>query len=417
LLPLLAGADVPVVTTDALDQLATAGPAPSSAAPPQAAPPAAAPSRAAGWRAPRPVPRGRLVVLTSGTTGTPKGARRPVLRGLGAAAAVLSRLRLQFGDRMMIASPLFHTWALAMLQLAPALGAGVVLRRRADAEVVLDAVALERCSVLIAVPVILDRITRLEPAVRDRPDRQCLRMIASSGSPMTAECAVRVREVFGDVLFNVYGSTENSWVTIADPADLRAAPGTAGRPPIGTAVTVLDAGGRPVPPGMVGRIFVHNDVPFDGYTDGSDRPRHGRLMATGDLGVLDQAGRLTVVGRDDDLVISGAEKVYPLEVEQAISTLAGVREVAVIGIPDADLGQRLVAYVAAGPGLTAADVQDHVRGRLARFAVPKDVVFVEALPRTPTGKVVRRLLPSLPERSSGPGAGSDTGSGHPWSAC
>jgi len=247
--------------------------------------------------------------------------------------------------------------------------------------------------------------------VRDGYDRQGLRMIASSGSALTAECAVRVREAFGDVLYNVYGSTENSWVTIADPADLREAPGTAGRPPIGTAVTVLDADGRPVPPSTVGRIFVHNDVPFDGYTDGSDRPRHGGLMATGDLGFLDPAGRLTVVGRDDDLVISGAEKVYPLEVEQVISTLPAVREVAVIGIPDADLGQRLVAYVAGEPGLTAADVQDHVRGHLARFAVPKEVVFVDALPRTPTGKVVRRLLTSPPGRSP------DTGSGLPCSAC
>jgi len=396
LLPLLAGGDVPVVTTDALDQLAgVADPSPSG-------------TSTRTWR---PVARGRLVVLTSGTTGTPKGARRPVLRGLGAAASVLSRLRLQFGDRMMIASPLFHTWGLAMLQLAPALGAGVVLRRRADAEVVLDAVAGERCTVLIAVPVILDRMARLERAVRDGYDRQGLRMIASSGSALTAECAVRVREAFGDVLYNVYGSTENSWVTIADPADLREAPGTAGRPPIGTAVTVLDADGRPVPPSTVGRIFVHNDVPFDGYTDGSDRPRHGGLMATGDLGFLDPAGRLTVVGRDDDLVISGAEKVYPLEVEQVISTLPAVREVAVIGIPDADLGQRLVAYVAGEPGLTAADVQDHVRGHLARFAVPKEVVFVDALPRTPTGKVVRRLL------TSPPGPSPDTGSGLPCSAC
>jgi acyl-CoA synthetase (AMP-forming)/AMP-acid ligase II len=315
---------------------------------------------------------------------------------------MLSRLPLTSGDTVMIASPLFHTWGLGLLQIAPALAATVVLRERADPETVLEAVAGTPCTALIAVPVILERILELPASVRARHHPGALRVVASSGSALSEASARALLDAFGDVLFNVYGSTEISWATIATPDDLRAAPGTAGRPPLGTRLEIVDDEGKPVPPGVTGRILVGNELLFEGYSAGAGAAapvRRRGLLATGDRGHLDDAGRLMVVGREDDLVISGAEKIYPREVEEVILALPGVREVAVIGRPDPRLGQRLVAFVvrADGAALTAIQVQEHVRRRLARFAVPREVTFLDALPRTPTGKVVPRLLPG-PDR-------------------
>ena len=338
---------------------------------------------------------GRLVVLTSGTTGTPKGASRPAPTSLGPAASILSRLPLRSADTIMIACPMFHTWGLGMLQIAPALASTVVLRRRADPDIVLGAIERTRATALIAVPVILERVLHLPEDVLRRYDTSRLRVVGASGSPLTKDVATRFQDVFGDVLYNIYGSTEISWATIATPVDLRAAAGTAGRPPLGTRLEILDGHGKPLPRGQIGRIFVGNELLFEGYTNGTTKEQWHGLMATGDRGYLDQDGRLMIVGREDDLIISGAEKVYPLEVEDVILSLPGVREVAVVGRPDPELGQRLVAYVVCLDGvlLTAEQVQDHVRRRLARFAVPKEVGFLERLPRNATGKVVPRLLP------------------------
>jgi acyl-CoA synthetase (AMP-forming)/AMP-acid ligase II len=343
-----------------------------------------------------PTRNGRLVVLTSGTTGTPKGARRPPPDGLGPAASILSRLRLGRRERMLIASPLFHTWGLAMLQLAPALGATVVLRERPDPIPLLEAVDRERCTALIAVPVILQRLVDLPADTTGRYRTSTLRVVASSGSALPPDLCTSFMDAYGDVLYNVYGSTEISWATIATPEDLRAVPGTAGKPPLSTTLMLLDDQDRPVPTGRVGRVFVGNALLFEGYTNGSGRPVVQGLMATGDHGVLDAGGRLSVVGREDDLVVTGGEKVYPLEVEHAIVAMPQVREVAVVGRPDERMGQRLVAFVVAEPGsgLTVEQVQDQVRHRLARFAVPREVQFLEVLPRNATGKVVPRLLPA-----------------------
>jgi acyl-CoA synthetase (AMP-forming)/AMP-acid ligase II len=338
--------------------------------------------------------RGRVIVLTSGTSGTPKGARRPAPAGLGPAASMLSRLHLTRRDTILIASPLFHTWGLGLLQIAPTLSATVVLRAGTEPEAVLEAAALTGCTALATVPMVLERILRLPEPLRRHYDTSRLRLVASCGAPLTVDVVNRFRAAFGEILYNVYGSTEVSWATIATPQDLRGAPGTAGKPPAGTRLELLDAAGRPVEPGTVGRIFVGNELLFEGYTGEDTAHEKDGLVGTGDLGFLDDEGRLTVVGREDDLVISGAEKIYPTEVEEVILTLPGVREVAVVGHPDAELGQRLVAYVVCERGvrLTEQAVQEHVRARLARFAVPKEVGFVGRLPRTVTGKIIRRAV-------------------------
>ena len=200
---------------------------------------------------------------------------------------------------------------------------------------------------------------------------------------------------YGEVLYNLYGSTEASWASIATPADLRAAPGTAGRPPHGTRVAVLDEAGRPVPAGAAGRLFVGNQMLFEGYTNGASKEIRDGLLATGDVGHLDEAGRVFVDGREDDMIVSGGENVFPSEVENLLADLPDVREVVVVGVPDDAYGQRLAAYLVLHPGsgLEAEAVREHVRRFRARFCVPRDVVFLEELPRNATGKILTRELP------------------------
>ncbi|WP_234834891.1 AMP-binding protein [Mycolicibacterium stellerae] len=343
---------------------------------------------------PPPKQAGKLVVLTSGTTGTPKGARRPTPTGFGAIAAMLSRMPLRRNEVMLVSAPLFHAWGLAALQVSAPLHATVVLNERFDAEECLKTIELQRCTVLVAVPVMLQRILQLPAEVINRYDTSSLKVVASSGSPIPGASVIKFMDTFGDVLYNFYGSTEVSWATIADPTDLRVAPTTAGRPPLGTRIAVLNRHGAPLPIGAVGRIFVGNDMLFDGYTNAESPAVEDRLMDTGDLGYLDASGRLFVAGRDDEMIISGGENVFPRPVEEAIAVLPQVVDVAVVGVPDAEYGQRLAAFVvcATGASLDEDMVRGYVRNRLSRFSIPRDVTFVNQLPRTATGKILKRQL-------------------------
>jgi acyl-CoA synthetase (AMP-forming)/AMP-acid ligase II len=346
-------------------------------------------------KAPIPEKPGRTVVMTSGTTSTPKGARRPQPHGLSEAASLLSVIPLRAGDRMMISTPVFHTWGLAALQLGMALHAELVLRRRFDPEDALRTIAERRVTALIAVPVMLQRILDLPAEVKARYDTSSLRVVAYSGSAMPPDRITRFLDEFGPVLYGLYGSTEASWASISTPEDLAAEPTTAGRPPLGTRVGILDDAGRPVPRGDVGQICVGNGMLFEGYTTGTGNPMFGDLMATGDRGRLDAEGRLYVVGRADDMIVSGGENVFPRPVEDTITALPEVADAAVFGVPDDEFGNRFAAYVVLHDGatLTADALLDRLRDRLPRFSLPRDVHFLESLPRNPTGKVLRRDLP------------------------
>ncbi|WP_406106711.1 AMP-binding protein [Micromonospora globbae] len=333
---------------------------------------------------------GRIIVLTSGTTGAPKGARRPTPNGFGPLVSIIDRIPLHTRDRVMIAAPIFHTWGFAALQVCFALRATIVLHRRFDPAATLAALVTHRCDALFAVPVMVQRLMEVPP-----PDpRPALKVVAVSGSALPGGLATRFMDVYGDVLYNLYGSTEVSWASIAGPAELRAAPTTAGRPPHGTRVRILDTTGQPVPDGQVGRIFVGNEMLFEGYTSGGARESRDGLLDTGDLGRLTADGLLFVDGRADDMIVSGGENVFPSEVENLLAQLPQVREVAVIGVPDEEYGQRLAAFLALHPGETLDPdaVREYVRHYLARFSVPRDVVFVKYLPRNATGKVLTREL-------------------------
>jgi acyl-CoA synthetase (AMP-forming)/AMP-acid ligase II len=352
---------------------------------------------------PPPSEPARSVILTSGTTGTPKGANRATPDSLSPLAALLSAIPLHARGNTMIAAPLFHAWGFAHMALGAALASTLVLRSRFDPQDTLRAIADHQASALIVVPVMLQRILELSPAVRGEHDSSSLDVIAVSGSALPGPLAQRVMDAFGDKLYNLYGSTEVAWATIASPQDLRAAPGTAGRPPRGTVVKILDEDLHELGPGAAGRIFVGSEMLFEGYTGGGDKARHGALMSTGDVGHFDVDGRLFVDGRDDDMIVSGGENVFPSEVEDLLAGVPGVREVAVVGVPDDEFGQRLRAIVVLEPGTAIGEreLQDHVRDRLARYKVPREVAFADELPRTATGKVLKR---ELTERFSRPQA-------------
>ena len=180
----------------------------------------------------------------------------------------------------------------------------------------------------------------------------------------------------------------------ATPEDLRAAPGTAGKPPRGTKVRLYDENGREVAPGQVGRIFVGNEMSFEGYTGGGGKEAIDGLLSSGDVGHIDAEGRLFVDGRDDEMIVSGGENVFPREVEDLLADVPGVIEVAVIGVADAEFGQRLKAYVVldAGVRLSAEELSAHVKANLAAYKAPREVEFLQELPRNATGKVLKREL-------------------------
>lgn len=343
-----------------------------------------------------PVPSspGRTIILTSGTTGSPRGVPRAQTGGVGPAVALLSVLPLRSGETTVIAAPLFHSWGFGHLALALLLGSTVVLRQQFDPVGTLEAVDRHQATVLAAVPVMLQRMLDIPEDTRRTLDTSSLRAVVVSGSSLPGGLAHRFMDVFGDVLYNLYGSTEVAYATVATPEDLRARPGTAGRPLRGATVAVWDAHRHPVPPGKQGRIWVGNELLFEGYTGGGTAPTGEGLMSSGDVGHVDADGRLFVEGRADDMIVSGGENVFPEEVEHLLTEHEAVAEAAVVGVPDEEFGQRLKAFVVRRPAaqLTPDAVRAYVRSNLARYKVPRDVEFVESLPRNLTGKVLRREL-------------------------
>jgi fatty-acyl-CoA synthase len=341
-----------------------------------------------------PIEKGRVVILTSGTTGTPKGAARKQPDSLDPVAALFSKIPLKARQTTMVAAPMFHSWGFAHFTLALPLASTLVLRRKFDPEETLKAVAEQRASALALVPVMLQRILDLGPETIARYDLRCLEVIALSGSALPGEMATRAMDTFGEILYNLYGSTEVAWATIATPEDLRAAPGTAGRPPTGTVVKLLDADGREVQRGKEGRIFVANEMMFEGYTGGGGKEIVRGLMSTGDVGHFDEDGRLFVDGRDDEMIVSGGENVFPREVEDLLADHGEIEEAAVVGVMDVEFGQRLKAFVVLRDGreLTEAEIKSYVKQNLARYKVPREVVFLDQLPRNATGKIVKREL-------------------------
>ena len=339
----------------------------------------------------------RVVILTSGTTGTPKGAPRNEA-GIDAAVALLERIPLRAGTRMHIAAPLFHTWGFAHMAMGMLLGTTMVLRRKFEPEATLKLVSKEKCHSVVVIPVMLQRILALPQQTLDQYDLTSVKVVTSSGSALPGDLPITWMDNFGDNLYSTYGSTEVAYASIATPANLRSHPGTAGKPPIGTEVKIFDEHGKAVPQGQSGRIFVGNNMLFEGYTGGGNKEVIDGLMSSGDVGRVEAEGLVYVEGRDDEMIVSGGENVFPKEVEDCLARHSGVGEVAALGVDDDDFGKRLRAFVVrTDESVTADDLRAWVKDNLARYKVPRDIVFIEELPRNATGKVLKRDLKEIDE--------------------
>jgi len=336
----------------------------------------------------------RITILTSGTTGTPKGAPRAEPRSLSLIGGVLSKVPFRAKEVTELCVPMFHAFGFMQSILGVGLGSTLVVRRRFDPEATLDSLERHRATAMVVVPVMLSRIVDLgEDAIRRR-NTSALRIIYVSGSALGADLAQRATDAFGPVIYNLYGSTEIAYATIATPEDLRAEPSTVGKVVRGSIVKLLDEHGNEVRPGETGRIFVGNISQFEGYTGGGNKDMIQGLMSSGDVGHFDSAGRLYIDGRDDEMIVSGGENVFPAEVEELLSSHDSIQEAAAIGVDDERFGQRLKAFVVLQPDvqLSEDDIKGYVKDNLANYKVPREVVFLDELPRNHTGKVLKREL-------------------------
>jgi fatty-acyl-CoA synthase len=344
--------------------------------------------------APKATKKSSIIILTSGTTGTPKGATRHAPPTLAPIGGVLSAVPFKAGEVTALPSPMFHALGYLHATIAMTLGSTLVLHRRFTPAVVLSDVATHKVTAIVVVPVMLSRMLDALEAMPTKPDLSNLRIIFVSGSQLGAELATRAMKDIGPVVYNLYGSTEISFVSIARPQDLKKNPATVGPMIKGVKVKILDEHGSELPTGKVGRIFVGTFFPFEGYTGGGNKEIIDGLMSSGDVGYFDSDGLLYVSGRDDEMIVSGGENVFPAEVEDLISGHPEVIEATAIGVEDKDFGQRLRAFVVRkdGAALTEDAVKDYVRNHLARYKVPREVIFIAELPRNPTGKILKREL-------------------------
>jgi acyl-CoA synthetase (AMP-forming)/AMP-acid ligase II len=349
---------------------------------------------------PKVAPSGRIVLLTSGTTGIPKGVpREPRMNSaLGVGVTILARTRLTVGSRIAVAVPMFHGLGLGILMLTISLGGTVLTHRRFDAETTLAQASLQRADAMSVVPIMLARILDLPRPVRARNPVPSLRVVISSGDRLDPSLARRFMDAYGDILYNGYGSTEVGIGSLATPAELRHAPETVGRPVAGCPVRIYNRNGRPVGPRVTGRIFVGGDLTTGGYTGGSAGEEAKAVIdgftSTGDMGYLDNSGRLYIVGREDDMIVSGGENVYPRALENTLAEHPDIAENAVIGVPDEQFGRRLAAFIVLRPrsGLDEPAIREYLKGKVSRFEQPRDIYLVDSIPRNPAGKVLRKEL-------------------------
>jgi fatty-acyl-CoA synthase len=363
---------------------------------------------------PKPGESPRITILTSGTTGTPKGAPRSEPKSLSLIGGLLSKVPFRARETTELCVPMFHALGFMQAIVGIGLGSTLVVRRRFDPEMTLDSLEEHKASAMVVVPVMLRRLVDVGAEKINEHDLSNLRIIFVSGSALGADLAERATEAFGPIIYNLYGSTEIAYATIATPEDLKADSASVGKVVRGSVVKILGDDDEELPQGESGRIFVGNLSQFEGYTGGGSKEAVKGLMSSGDVGHFDENGRLFIDGRDDEMIVSGGENVFPAEVEELLGGHEKVKEAAAIGVDDEKFGQRLKAFVVLRDGaeLSEDDIKGYVKENLANYKVPREVVFVDELPRNPTGKVLKRELQEKTEETSeGESDGSEQKSG------
>ena len=344
--------------------------------------------------APKASKHASIIILTSGTTGTPKGANRSTPPSLAPVGGILSHVPFKAGEVTSLPAPMFHALGYLHATLAMFLGSTLVLRRKFKPPLVLEDIEKHKVTAMVVVPVMLSRILDALEKMDKKPDLSSLKIVFISGSQLGAELATRALKDIGPVIYNMYGSTEIAFATIAGPEHLELNAATVGPVVKGVKVKLLDDNGNVVARGEVGRIFVGNAFPFEGYTGGGHKQIIDGLMSSGDVGYFDEHDLLYVSGRDDEMIVSGGENVFPAEVEDLISGHPEVIEATAIGVEDKEWGHRLRAFVVKKDGADVNEdtIKGYVRDHLARYKVPREVVFLDELPRNPTGKILKREL-------------------------
>jgi fatty-acyl-CoA synthase len=344
--------------------------------------------------APKASKHSSIIILTSGTTGTPKGANRSTPPTLAPIGGILSHVPFKAGEVTSLPSPMFHALGYLHATIAMFLGSTLLLRRRFKPPLVLEDIEKHKATALVVVPVMLSRILAALEKMDEKPDLSSLRIVFVSGSALGADLAERGLKDLGPVIYNMYGSTEIAFATIAEPKHLEFNSSTAGPVVKGVKVKIIDDNGKELPQGEVGRIFVGTSFPFEGYTGGGKKQIIDGLLSSGDVGYFDERGLLYISGRDDEMIVSGGENVFPAEVEDLISGHPDVVEATAIGVEDKEWGHRLRAFVVKkqDASLDEDTVKHYVRDHLARYKVPREVIFLDELPRNPTGKILKREL-------------------------
>jgi fatty-acyl-CoA synthase len=341
-----------------------------------------------------------VVIYTSGTTGKPKGAVRKFGReGHLAYVQMLDELPMRMGDRHLAVCPLYHSTAFAFATITYVLGGAVFIERKFDPEVALRRIDEEAITTTAVVPTMLSRILALPQDVRRRYDLRSLRAVFSGGAPLSGALARATIEEMGHVLYNFYGATETGINTVANSDELLRSPGTIGHIARGNDIRLLDDDGQPVPRGKTGELFVKNALLVSYHRD--DDATRGSMkdgyFSVGDLAHQDENGLFHIDGRKRDMIISGGVNVYPAEIEEALHLHPAISEAAVVGVPDADLGERVRAFVSLreGASLDPAELTRWCRERLSGPKIPKDVRILPELPKNPTGKVLKRELRTM----------------------
>jgi malonyl-CoA/methylmalonyl-CoA synthetase len=337
-----------------------------------------------------------MIAYTSGTTGRSKGAMLLHRNLLANAEAICAAWRWSAEDHLLLTLPLFHAHGLMVGAHGTLVaGASAELRRGFDAAKVYDALLEGRFTMFFGVPTMYARLLREAASRSERP--RPLRLYVSGSAPLSPQAFAEFEEEFGQRILERYGMTETG-MNLTNPYKGERRPGTVGQPFPGQEARVVDVKTREhVPAGEVGEIEVRGPHVFAGYWNLPEATAESfdeeGWFSTGDLGYVSEDGYFTITGREKELIISGGYNVYPREVEEVLEGYPGVAEVAVVGVPDPEFGERVAAAVVRDdPALTAEKLEEFCRESLASYKKPRQMVFVDALPRNALGKVLKHRV-------------------------